>query len=183
MIILKPAHLVILSLGMMIISCSDHPYQSELDEIEDLELILDSARNSYSSIDLEEIVIVKSNIEADRNSLINYVNDNADSASTQIGTLIDDLRIALKYLKKLEGNRSQIEEQILYSTDQLSNLEHDLKNNVLRANDVDSYMKDERVAIKSLKKAIDEVKHYSSLGVLKYERNKTMIDSLKQLAR
>lgn len=169
--------------GTLFFGCAEHPYKTELDDINDLELVLDSAKTIFNSIDLENVVVTKAKIEDDRNLLINYVNDNPDSMSTQIGTLIDDLRIALKNLKKMESNQGQLKKQISYSTQQLFNLRNDLKNNVLKAEDAGKYVRDEKKAITSLKKAVDQMKHYSHLGVLKYENNKELIDSLKQLAR
>lgn len=175
-------NIIVISSILLFMGCSEHPFNSELEEIQELQLTLDSARNVFNSIRLEDVVITKSNIEADRNELIRYINNNPDSLTTQIGTLIDVLRTSLKKLNKIETNQANIKNELGISTIQIKSLRNDLKHNVLKTSDAEKYMNEERLAITSLKKSVDQMKHNSYIGVLKYEQNKILIDSLKQLA-
>lgn len=160
-------------------SCTEHPYSSEIKQVAALQSQLDSLNDVFRTLDLEDAVLKGIQIKEDAEELKMYIRNYPEAMTTEIGTLIDDLKAAGKTYGTIEKGHSQLREDLFTSKKQLKNLKADLQKNILVREKVQDYMISEKKSMKVLVKNVGQMKLNSNIGVVKYDNQLELINDIK----
>ncbi len=132
-------------LGVVFVSCNpEKKYAKELSAIENYKIQLDSIKNLYDGIEYDSLVFMK-------NSALSYEkivkkHYQADTIYQDFANKLSLLKGLRKSFKGLEINREAIKEELQALGSQFDNLETDIKNGVLNADQVKQFLGQEQAA-------------------------------------
>ena len=150
-----------------------------MSEIEGLQIQTDSIDSIFKTLDLEDATLKCIQIKEDGDALKMYVRNYPEAMSTEIGTLIEDLRAAGKTYGSIEKNHARLREELFNTKKQLKNLKKDLNANLLDPKAAMEFLVSEKKAVKLLIKNIGVLKQNSKIGVVKYDRQLELINDIK----
>ncbi|NND77581.1 MAG: hypothetical protein HKN39_05310 [Flavobacteriales bacterium] len=160
-------------------SCSEHPFANEMKEVERLQVQTDSIDAIFKTLDVEDATLKAMQVKEDVEELKMYVRNYPDAMTTEIGTLLDDLKAAGKTYGSIEKNHGKLREELFTTKKQLRNLKKDLKDNLLDPKVATEYISSEAKAVKMLIKNIGQLKQNSKIAVVKYDRQLELINDIK----
>ena len=169
--------LLIASLALF--SCGEEPFKAELKQIDQLHRQIDSIEVVFKSLDLEDAVAKGVQIRQDAQALKMYAENYPEAFTSELGTLIDDLRAANKVYGSIEKNHAKMAAEIKYSRKQLEHLKGDYKKHKFKLEEGRNHFQTEKKAIKELVMNIDQLKLNSKIGVVKYDRQLDLINDYK----
>ncbi|GAB5556661.1 MAG: hypothetical protein SchgKO_08740 [Schleiferiaceae bacterium] len=136
------------ALALVAMACSTSDYQSEMDELKQLQSTVDSLQNQVASINAD--TLAKWNAYANsRASVIKRKLRDTAFANKHID-IISEVIADAKYLQKMAKDRSDFTQELTYASEQLEKLMVDLKNNALDSAQVYEFMASERMAVLTL---------------------------------
>ncbi len=143
---------VIFPIILAFVSCSQINIEKELLSMDSLQTIIIETETKAKEIDVETIKIYKESME-DQFDLLKT--KYSDSINWETAKFLNRYhKIKKSFLKYLDKNL-MFEDEIAYSQDQLKNLKHDLKENIIPLDTFKSNFTEELKAVKDLKLLID----------------------------
>ena len=164
---------------LLVFSCGDHPFKQEISEVNQLKTELDSIESVFKTLDYEDAVAKNHQVRSDAEELKMYARNYPEAFDVELGTLIDDLKVASKAYGQIEKSHATTLEEIKISKKQLDQLKQDLNNNVISIEEGQQYLKTEKDLMRKLKTKVTHLKQNSRIGVVKYDLQLELINDFK----
>lgn len=165
-----------LLLIMSIISCKPGSHSRVMNQIDSLQLMLDSSEMALKSIDsakVREMGITSGKNLKDANSNIK------DSLKLEDGLLLSDYKYVHKAFDKYPEKNETFFEEIAFSKKQLTDLYSDLEKNLIDSAKAVEYYDGEEVAIHHINKNITAFVNIIKQKIIFFEENGLKIESLR----
>ncbi len=141
----------IIFLTLTLISCGN-PYEKEIKEVEELQVILSGVKSSYETIELEKVIYAKENYAKNMKQIENH--QIIDSTVINVDNLLDFYKGVKQSAKGFEDDYKMIGEKIEFVDHQLTTLKNDLENNIDLKDSIDIFISNETKNIEILQKNI-----------------------------
>jgi hypothetical protein len=152
---MKNAYLIIVILITTFLSSCTNPYEKEIKEVEEMQLILAGVKQSYQTIDLEKVSFAKESYEKNMKQIQTYYNP--DTIDQNVVNLLDFYKGVKKSAKGFEDEYQQIGERIIFLENQLGNLKTDLENKIDMKDSLSIFLSNEHKNIEVLQQNIGTI--------------------------
>lgn len=156
-------------------SCTDKNASNHLADISTLQAQVDSSNTVFQTIDFELIKEYKENSDQQ----LTFLKENfKDSSTFENAKYIDVYYGNFKLMRKMLKGQPRLEEEILYSQQQLDHLYQDVKNGMLEDSVYTKYYEGEAKAVKQIINSTFTLKDWETRSVKRYNGMVAPIDSV-----
>ena len=171
----------ILSFIIIICSCSNgNKYKKEIATLDSLSKIIDSTEFILNSIDTNKVISAQNEI-IDNSTIIQSLYN--DTMKRKDVIVMDKYNYIKKFFVAFLNQKEIFYDQIRYSREQVKNLSHDLKKELLEEDKTKEYLSEEESEINDLnlkvKKSVNEIEQCLPVFEQTTPGIKLMIDSLR----
>jgi hypothetical protein len=152
---MKTIYFYIITILTLALSGCGNPYEKEIKEVEEMQVVLTSVKASYETIELEKVVYAKDSYTKNMNQIQAYYKP--DSMDMNVVQLLDLYKGVKKSAKGFEDDYHMLGEKIEFIDHQLVTLKNDLENNIDLKDSIDIFLSNERKNIEVLQKNIGTI--------------------------
>jgi hypothetical protein len=149
---MKTIYFTFITLIIVTISSCSNPYEKEIKEVEDLQVILSGVKSTYKTIELEKVIYAKETYTKNMDQIQTYYKP--DSVEKDVVGLINFYKGVKNSAKGFEDDYKMIGEKIEFVDHQLTTLKNDLENNIDLKDSIKIFISNEKKNIEILQKNI-----------------------------
>jgi len=174
---------LIFVLAFMASSCERTHYKQEIVTIDSLQVRLDTVALMFRRIDTAGISDLSQKFSENLGFVQQAYIKKKDTIPKDVALLMSDYRTLKKPATGFYGNYQKAGEELKFSKRQLSDLKHDLQNNLLDSILVQEMLQGEMKAVGSVENSVQDLKLSSEFTKAKRAKIEPRIDSLIQVLK
>lgn len=173
---MKPAYIVFaLCTSLIVLSCKNNRFEAEIDKVHELNVTIDSIDAAIRGIDTTAVYNMLGKISHD----LAFIQENYnDSITLEIGIILEKYHNIKKSNRDFRINYTLINENIIYTRDQLWRLEENLKINAWELSEGQGYVEDEADVVRKVNLELHSMMEGIEYANTHYEMVQPVIDSL-----
>lgn len=166
--------LLVSAAGLCMVSCSDNSerYKKEIAELDSLVKELDKAEIQFKAIDSEKVALTYGGLDELMEQTTELIKDTLQKDEA---ILLSDFRSIKKPLREFKMRSSILKTEIVVTKDQLTHLSHDLKNGLLKEEDISKYVQSESDLAKTLIQSLNIISTIIPQQLAKYDSLKPLV--------
>lgn len=158
-------------------ACSNNPFSKEIEQVEALETDLSVAQAKIDSIDFDNLT----ELSTKASEQLSYIQKNyRDTLSKDLASMLGFYKSTYRNMQKLMNRVRKTDEELQNSKTQLNNLKADLSNQLIPADSVSFYIKEEAEVAQEIKNATNEWPAAQARYISNYDDLYPRIDSILQ---
>lgn len=152
---MKTIYFSIVALFIFAVTSCSNPYEKEIKEVEEMQVILSGIKSTYQTIELEKVVYAKETYAKNMEQIQTYYKP--DSVDVDVVNLLDFYKGVKKSAKGFEEDYKVLGEKIEFIDHQLVTLKNDLENNIDLKDSIAIFLGNEHQNIEVLQKNIGTI--------------------------
>ena len=170
-------------LGIIVSGCEQTNFKKEIVKVDSLMVKIDSVELMYRRIDTVGMADMSQKFSENMGFVQQAYINKKDTMPKEVALLMSDYRTLKKPAKGFNGNYQKAGKELKFSKNQLSDLKHDLQNNLLDSILVQDMLDDEMKAVGSIQSSVEDLKLSSEFTKSKRAEVEPRIDSLIQVLK
>ncbi|MFT5595879.1 MAG: hypothetical protein ACI8QH_000667 [Flammeovirgaceae bacterium] len=177
---MKKGIALIFGLALIATGCEQTNFDNEIVTIDSLMVRLDTLDLMHKKVDTTDFSKLSQKFTENISFVQAAYTSSKDTMPQDVALLMSDYRMLKKPSKGLKDNYQRTLEEINFSKNQLTDLKHDLQNNLLDSILVQDMLTDERKALGVVENSVQDLKLSSEFTRTKRAELEPRIDSLIQ---